>query len=316
MMALYPWLETTQTNWSNAIERKVIPAATMVVSSPGMGADQLLQKMAASVLCATGSTPCGLCHACNLLAADSHPDFHQVVPEKGAKSINVEQIRAVNRLAYESSQLGGFRVITITPADVMNESAANALLKTLEEPPSDCCFILNVHQVSQLLPTIVSRCHQIHLPQLDQGSVAVWASSQLGEKVDPYVVKLNGFSPLRVTEFIEAKQHVEFDKLAEGFISFLHSPVEQLIEFSGVVNRQPDVNLNWLWYLLADAQKCHFSIEQIDTIPHSLTVSQLCAYPSLHQQTQDLCHLIQQLKQFSGLNSELLITNWLLNFKG
>lgn len=315
-MALYPWLESTLADWSRAIAQQSVPASTMLVSSTGMGAESLIKQMAASVLCSNGSSPCGFCHSCHLLAADSHPDFHQVEPEKNAKSINVEQIRAVNRLAQESSQLGGFRVITISPAEAMNESAANALLKTLEEPPSDCCFILSVNQVSRLLPTIVSRCRQIHLPPLNQDKVADWASQQLGETVAPYVVKLNSFSPLAVTEFVETKQHVEFEKLASGFISFLQQPTDQLLQFSAQVNRDVEMHLTWLWYLLTDAQKYHFSIDQIDAIPHSANVSRLCDYPVLYRQTRALCHLIQQLKQFSGLNSELLITDWLLNFKG
>jgi DNA polymerase-3 subunit delta' len=315
-MALYPWLESTLADWSRAIEQQAVPASTMLVSSAGMGSDALIRQMAASVLCKNGSTPCGFCHACHLFAADNHPDFHWIEPEKNAKSISVEQIRAVNRLAQESSQLGGFRVIAISPAQAMNESAANALLKTLEEPPGDCCFILSVNQVSRLLPTIVSRCRQIHLPQLTQDQVAHWASQQLGETVSPFVVKLNGFSPLAVIEFIQTKQNLEFEKLAAGFIAFLQQPDNQLIDFSKQINQQAELHLTWLWYLLTDAQKYHFSIDQIDSIPHSANVSQLCAYPVLHQQTQSLSHLIQQLKQFAGLNSELLIIDWLLNFKG
>ncbi len=315
-MTLYPWLRSGLDGWRHSIDQQTVPTSTMLVSQPGMGAGILVKQMAASVLCKTGSHPCGLCHSCNLLAADSHPDFHQVAPEKGSKMITVEQIRTINRFAQESSQLGGYRVITISPAEAMNESAANALLKTLEEPPVDCCFILSVHQVSSLLPTIVSRCRQLHIAQPDQESVVSWVSRELGETIAPYVVKLNGSSPLSVIEFIQSKANQEFEQLATGFIQFLEAPSNRLIDFSRQINKNADMHLTWLWYLLTDAQKSHFSIVHADAIPHSANVCLLCPYPLLYQQTQSLTDMMKQLKLYSGLNSELLITDWLLNFKG
>jgi DNA polymerase-3 subunit delta' len=315
-MPLYPWLETSYALWAKSIERQSIPTATLLVVKPGMGTQELVKQMAGSVLCRSAHKPCGFCHDCALFAADNHPDFHQIGPEKGSKSIHVEQIRHVNRIAQESSQLGGYRVITITSADLMNDSAANALLKTIEEPAGNCCFILVTHKVSQLLPTIVSRCQQIAIPEPDQEKVAVWASEQVNAPIPPYIVKLNGYAPLSVVDFMLEQQDKAFDLLATQFIQFLHQPDSELIELSKLIVKENERYLIWLWYLLTDAQKYHFAVEQMDAIPYSANVSQLCAYPLLYQQTQALTLLLQKMQQFTGLNSELLVIDWLLEFKG
>jgi DNA polymerase III subunit delta' len=315
-MSLYPWLESSYALWTQSITQESVPAATILVSKAGMGAETLVKEMAASVLCKVSTVPCGSCHDCHLFAADNHPDYHHVIPEKGAKSISVDQIRAINRLSQESSQLGGFRVISITPANTMNESAANALLKTLEEPPSDCCFILSATQVRGLLPTIISRCRQIHVPEPAQDKVMEWASTELSHNIAPYIVKLNGSSPLLVLEFVKSNQDKSFELLANGFTQFLEQPDAELLAMTKLLSQDAELSLTWLWYLLTDAQKYHFAIDQLDAIPHSAKVSQLCSYPLLYAQTKSLTALVKLLRAFSGLNSELLITDWLLKFKG
>ncbi len=114
------------------------------------------------------SEACGFRHSCELMKSGSHPDFHVIEPEKEGKSITVDQVQVSNRWAQQSSQLGGFlRVILLNwPA---NESASNALLKTLEEPASNCIFILSTRNSNRLMPTILSRCQQFNVvcPQLD-----------------------------------------------------------------------------------------------------------------------------------------------------
>ena len=102
------------------------------------------------------SEPCGFCHSCDLLKSESHPDVHYLLPEKDKKALSVDQIRQANKWAQESSQFGRYRIIVIPNAETMNASASNALLKTLEEPPKQCLFILSTENAKLLLPTIRS----------------------------------------------------------------------------------------------------------------------------------------------------------------
>ncbi|MCG6283218.1 DNA polymerase III subunit delta' C-terminal domain-containing protein, partial [Vibrio diabolicus] len=77
---------------------------------------------------------------------------------------------------------------------------------------------------------------------------------------------------------------------------------------------EPQSRLNWLWYVLTDAQKVHFGLAQNYMTPGGPAVAKVCGYALLQQQTEALAKLSEQLRVFSGLNSELMITEWLLKF--
>lgn len=103
------------------------------------------------------------------IEAGSSPDVHYIMPESGKKMIRVEDVRAV--LQKLSLAAEGKRVIIVDVADQMNNASANALLKTLEEPGEGVCLILLSHNISKLLPTIVSRCRHFKLSPLSSEDV-------------------------------------------------------------------------------------------------------------------------------------------------
>jgi DNA polymerase-3 subunit delta' len=100
-----------------------------------------------------------------LACLGKHPDVHWVEPEKKSRIISVETMRETMRGVYETSFEGGWRVCVFAGADCMNASAANAFLKTLEEPPHQVLFILLTDSPQKLLPTIISRCQQIKISE-------------------------------------------------------------------------------------------------------------------------------------------------------
>jgi len=236
------------------------------------------------------------------------------MPEKSGKAITVEQIRSANKLALESSQLGGYRVIVIHPAEAMNESASNALLKTLEEPAEKCCFILVTTQVSQLLPTILSRCQKMVIPAPEFTETLQWLEQQGYFNVRPYVIKLNNFAPLDVLSFIEQKREQQFNDLETLFLTFLESSAINLYPLVSLFKTESMMNLTWIWYSLADAQKIHFGIKPCDATPNSQAIADKVSYALIYNQLNALTILIHQLSSSTGLNDELLITNWLLDF--
>lgn len=111
------------------------------------------------------------------VATGAHPSvLHLTRPAnektKGFKTVvTVDEIRRVSRFLSMTSHDGGYRVVIVDPADDMNVSAANALLKNLEEPPSRTVFILISHSPGGLLPTIRSRCQMVRLGPLGQGDL-------------------------------------------------------------------------------------------------------------------------------------------------
>jgi DNA polymerase III subunit delta' len=138
--------------------------------------------------------PCGRCQACGWIAQAQHPDFLLIEPrvdsdaeteggsapaKKAPPQIKIDQIRStVGALALSTHQ-GGRRVVLVEPAESMNAHAANALLKTLEEPAAGTLFLLVNHQRGLLPATIVSRCRalEVALPEKAQALARLRAQS-------------------------------------------------------------------------------------------------------------------------------------------
>jgi DNA polymerase-3 subunit delta' len=140
------------------------------------GADKLLHKIINLALCQApiNNEPCGECSACKVFALENHPDYFHLeaeeLEERKNATIKIEQIRRVIDFASTSVHLSKRKIIYLADAKQLNLNSANALLKILEEPPSNCLFIIYAANINRILPTILSRCfkYQLHLPTLEQ----------------------------------------------------------------------------------------------------------------------------------------------------
>ena len=141
--------------------------AYLFLGPGGVGKATTARALAAALNCAqpeADGDACGICPSCRRLAAGTHPDFLVISPEESKAQIKIEQIRELRRLTAYPPLGGGWRVVLIKPAEALsaqNEAAANALLKTLEEPPERHLLVLTARGEADLLPTIVSRCHKL-----------------------------------------------------------------------------------------------------------------------------------------------------------
>ena len=135
--------------------------AYLISGMAGMGKRTLAKRIAQYLMC-TGDAdkPCGVCPGCVQVRDGNHPDVTVVRPEK---SISVDAVREVIRLAGEHTYEGGRRVIIIEQADKMTPAAENCLLKTLEEPLAGTIFLLITDSPETMLPTIISRCRALKL---------------------------------------------------------------------------------------------------------------------------------------------------------
>lgn len=167
-MELQPWLRPVWNVLASRIRRAELPHALLICGPRGLGKRALADRLVASALCEArleDEFACLRCRACQLLAAGSHPDRVLVSLEarddgKLRSEIVFEQIRALSQRLALSSQFGGLQIAIIDPADCMNPNAANALLKTLEEPSSRTVIVLVADEPSRLPATIRSRCHR------------------------------------------------------------------------------------------------------------------------------------------------------------
>ena len=157
------------------IAEGTFPHAVIFSGAEGIGKRLTAQICAAALLCenpADGS-PCGACESCHLVAAGTHPDFYVVEAEatKTARNIKIGQIRDMQTEAALRPINSARRVIILDGAELMNGAAANCLLKTIEEPPSQTIFILLTANRSNLLMTIRSRCMTINFNKLTSKQV-------------------------------------------------------------------------------------------------------------------------------------------------
>ncbi len=138
-----PWHHSTWQQLVRLADSGRLPHALLISGAHGVGKQQLAEALIARTLCAApGDQACGQCHSCAMLASGYHPDLLRVSPEEGKRQIRIDPIRDVNRFVSQTAQQGGYRVIVISPAEAMNVAAANALLKSLEEPGDKTLFIL------------------------------------------------------------------------------------------------------------------------------------------------------------------------------
>ena len=107
--------------------------------------------------------PCGDCPACVRLRERRHVDVVWVEPEKKSRTVGIDRIRELQRLVYQTTFSGNWKVVVLVGADRVGEEAANAFLKTLEEPPPRCLFLLLSDSPQAILATILSRCQRMVL---------------------------------------------------------------------------------------------------------------------------------------------------------
>lgn len=138
----------------------------------------------------------------HLIAAGSHPDFRlleRIENKTGtalARNISVDQVRGLGDLFSVTPAMSDWRVVVIDTADDLEPSAANALLKMLEEPPANCVFLLVSHVAGRLLPTIRSRCRRLEFQPLgDDVMASVLADLGVDTAKIPELVRRAGGSP-------------------------------------------------------------------------------------------------------------------------
>lgn len=161
---IFPWQIKQWQILSEAKQKGRLPHALLLMGACDLEKKQFAEVLSASILCEKPDhegQACGKCHACHLILAKSHPDLVLIEPEQTGHAIKVDQIRALIQQANETSMQGGFRVIIINPAHAMNTAAANALLKTLEEPAPKTLLILISNQSFRLPATVTSRCQKV-----------------------------------------------------------------------------------------------------------------------------------------------------------
>ncbi|CAL1239630.1 DNA polymerase III subunit delta' [Candidatus Methylocalor cossyra] len=173
--ALYPWLAESWGTLDAFLTADRLPQALLIRGAVGVGKTELAERFAQKLLCRRpGRFACGTCGGCRLFVAGNHPDFIPIRPTEPGRAIGVDSIRQLIADLALKPQYGDRRVVVIDPAQQLNGHAANALLKTLEEPAEGTVLVLLADTSAALAPTVVSRCQRLSIPTPDRSLVGRW----------------------------------------------------------------------------------------------------------------------------------------------
>ena len=219
-----PWQNTL---WSQLVGwRERLPHALLLHGGRGVGKRHLINAYAQLLLCESpvDDVACGRCPGCSLLAADNHPDLRCLTPaaliadrndvdassdepqadrtetragKAKSREIVIDQVRKLSEFLAISSHRGGRRIVLVLPAEALNASAANALLKMLEEPPAGVVFLAVSDQLDAVLPTILSRCVLLRAPVPNHAQAIAWLQSNGVERAEAKLAEAGG-APLCV----------------------------------------------------------------------------------------------------------------------
>ena len=203
-----PWQHVTLERLSSLEQQEKLPHAILLTGARGLGKTQLAASFATGLLCeARGVEPCGSCASCQLAGGGAHGDFRWIAPEEGKRAIGVDAIRSAVTFMQQTSGYGSHKVLVIEPAEAMTAAAANALLKTLEEPPGKALLILVSHRSGELPATVRSRCQRYNLPHPSRSSTLTWLAEQTScsEPVAQRAYSLAQAQPLTAVQLIRGE---------------------------------------------------------------------------------------------------------------
>ncbi|WP_187488215.1 DNA polymerase III subunit delta' [Duffyella gerundensis] len=319
-MSWYPWLNQPYRQIVAQLQAGRGHHALLISALPGMGDEALVWGISRWLMCQRpdGLKSCGECHGCQLMMASTHPDWYRLEAEKGKSSLGIDAVRAVNEKLYNFAQQGGAKIVWLPDAAQLTEAAANALLKTLEEPPAKTWFFLSCREPSRLLATIRSRCLSWPLLPPDEAQSQAWLARQ--QEVAPEAaltaLRLSAGAPGAALTLLEARSWQARDGLCDALSDAIQHDIMRLLP---LLNHDDHAQrLAWLISLLVDALKWQQGAgEFISNCDRQALVASLAGQmpaSALTASLQEWTRCRDRLLQINAVNRELLLTEQLLNW--
>lgn len=303
-MALYSWQQKQVALLQSLEEQERLPHALIFSGPKGIGKAEFVAWFAAYLMCQeTANKPCGVCQNCTLIESDSHPDFRHVTILKDAKTgkakkeIGIDQIRDLIQFVSLSQAGSGYKVVVISPADSLNISSANSLLKLLEEPQGQTIILLVADQVEKLPATIRSRCQIINMSLPKTEEAVAWLAKQedfTGDEV--MALKMAQGAPLAALRLS--------DELSEGGVDY-NGVITDCLNL--MFNRRPGVlEASQSW------QRCPISV----LIEWQLSLSRdlirlINGVPKRHFENQNKYEALQKVRDRLNLSKVLVLYDYL-----
>lgn len=254
-LAEFPWLLES---WER-LRAHAPPHGLLLCGPEGIGKGQLARHWAQTLLCEQPDAPCQRCHACGWFRSGGHPDYRELSPlvrqgagetQDGGKWIIIDQVRDLNDFLMVSAHRQGWKIILIDPADTLNVSAANALLKSLEEPPPRTLFILVSAHLARIPATLRSRCRLQRVPLPPLAMACEWLQQRGVVHSEGYLRRAGG-APLRALGHWQQEQEGR-----QQFLSLLLDPELNGWQRAEKLLALKPLPLDWFQYAVMDLVTC------------------------------------------------------------
>ncbi|MFG1172966.1 DNA polymerase III subunit delta' [Erwiniaceae bacterium CAU 1747] len=320
-MNWYPWLNNSYRQIISQHQAQRAHHALLIQALPGMGDDALVWGISRWLMCRQpdGLKSCGRCHACQLMQAGTHPDWYQLEAEKGKSALGIDAVRSVTEKLYHHAQQGGAKVVWLPDAQQLTEAAANALLKTLEEPPQNTWFLLSCHEPSRLLATLRSRCLQWHLSPPDETQSLHWLQKQCAAGLNERTaaLRLTSGAPAAALTLLEEKNWQQRQQVCQALPVAIQGDLLSLLP---ALNHDDAARrIGWLCSLLVDAVKWQQGggafISNVDCQTLVMQIASLLPATAIDASLRQWLTCRDHLLNVVAVNRELLLTDQLLSWE-
>lgn len=320
---LYPWQKKQWHQFTQAFLQERLSHAYLLSGVAGLGKADFATAAAALLLCdhpdKNTLQSCGHCKSCQLFVAKTHPDFLMVVPHEKNHAIKIDQIRKLTQQLTQKPQRNGYQVVVISPADAMPVGAANALLKTLEEPPGDVIIFLVAHCLDQLPATIISRCQQLHFTASDTSDTLQWLSSQIQSRQDLSVLlSLADGAPLTAISLASENYTELRDAVLKHLLNVLQhreNPITPIVKW---IKTESDVLFYALLTIAIDLSRIQFDVTDgvinCDCVGQLQKMASLISPLALQQWLENIIDKKRLCARGLNLNTQLLFEDVLLDW--
>ncbi len=308
-MIPYSWQQKQLAVLLSLQKQNRLPHALIFSGPKGTGKAKFVRWFAELLMCTENQAKaCGNCQNCILVKTDSHPDFRNVSiltdtkTGKQKKEIGIDQIRDLIQFVSLSQSGTGYKVVVLSPADSLNISSANSLLKLLEEPQGRTIILLVANQAEKLPATIRSRCQNINMPLPGKAEALAWLNEQEDFSGNAEsVLKLAQGAPLAALDLA--------DELAESDVDY-NSVITDCLNL--MFNRRPGV-------LEASQSWQHCPINGLIEWQLSLSrdlIRLINGVPKRYYENQDKYEALQKVRDRLNLSKVLVLYDYLTEIYG
>lgn len=226
----YAWQDEQWQRLIRMSSDQKLPHALMLSGHKGIGKRHFAEALASFLLCLSpvNKVPCGRCKSCELNLAHTHPDFFLLEPEAPSRVIKIDQVRRLTEFVVKTSQQGGRKIALINPVEALNINAANALLKSLEEPSGDTVLLLVSQAPTQVMATIRSRCQQLEFSLPSRELSLTWLTPLAVGQDPDYLLDCVGGAPLSALQLLDDDQLEQRQAVTDGLLGLAHSRTSAL----------------------------------------------------------------------------------------